>query len=776
MIRVTIDGVECRLRNDKQIELPHYSAKQFESVQAWRDGEDVEFEVVATPELRAITGYADDMHHTVSFNTMQHRGAVEVDGVTLFEGDAIICGVERDKKSIYYRMMLRSKGSEWAHNVAVTRLKASSIEAPMVMSISDIERSWSPKAPIHMLPLRRDSYPEPEDTGLYVVQKPLMPNDYHPFLSVREIIDSIMRDSGYTLHSNFLASELANRLLISGAYRRVDTSLLQQTMGFKAMRSHSATATAGDDGRVYLWEPIFGPNAGAIVDTVTSTTLDEDGNMMSEAYSNGGCFSFDEGRPIFRPKREISVAFDLHLRYTTEYTIASSRHLKGFTELHLSNDCCVEVMLNNPYVDVRNDVSGGYQHRLFIFDYDASARYMLEGYGEVSGKVCDVVFESGYSGATRLMVFDTRHNSWEEFTGDWALYLGYVEESGTREIAIDLHTPFETVTPSSPKLFNNIDFGGALPGQRLTIHAGCSVTPVFSGAVGYGQKIDFKDVANLDITQAELLEALAHMFNLRFYAHTPSKSLFVEPYDNFYGDKVVDWRDKQVGDYELLSECALDSYQRVQLCYQPTDGAAARYTHGEAKELGSWDRHVENYAVKRSTHTLLNPLFRPTATFAGASPSAPSAMVLTVGDRDILVADEYVEPRVVLYHGIQPLPEGEFWPSIIGTDGYPMAAFHSKEMASTLCFDDRDDCKGLHHYYDTELAEETERQMLRCDIRLEPKEYAALFDPYSDGATLRSHFRLEACCQNSLFRLVAIERYDTQTHTARCLFARRLAD
>lgn len=98
--------------------------------------------------------------------------------------------------------------------------------------------------------------------------------------------------------------------------------------------------------------------------------------------------------------REISVAFDLHLRYTTEYTIASSRYLKGFTELHISNDCCVEVVLNNPYVDVRNDVSGGYQYRLFIFDYDANTRYMLEGYGEVNGKVSDVVFDSEYSGAT----------------------------------------------------------------------------------------------------------------------------------------------------------------------------------------------------------------------------------------------------------------------------------------------------------------------------------------------------------------------------------------
>jgi hypothetical protein len=150
-------------------------------------------------------------------------------------------------------------------------------------------------------------------------------------------------------------------------------------------------------------------------------------------------------------------------------------------------------------------------------------------------------------------------------------------------------------------------------------------------------------------------------------------------------------------------------------------------------------------------------------------------MVLTVGDRDMIADAAQLEPRVVLYHGIVSLPEGEYWPSPSERGAYPLAAFHSATMGATLDFDDRDGCEGLHRYYDVQLAEATTRQMLECDMHISPAEYAQLFDPHS-AVTLRSHFRLEACGQSSLFRLERIKHYNTATHVARCIFARRMVD
>lgn len=775
MVVLRIDDVECQLRDDS-VELPRFSAKVFESVDAWRESVDVGVDVVATSEVVALLCDADNLHRMEDFNASHHRGVFEVDGVPLFEGEATVRGVERVGGRIYYRVVVRAEGHEWAHNAALTRLRESALDASIQMTLNDVEGSWPDGHTVRMLPLRRDSYPEPEETGLYTAQQQLMPHDYHPFISVKDVVLATLASGGYRLQSKFFGEDVCKRLMMSGAYKHVDVSLLTATMGFKAMRSTSTSSAAGEDGRVYVWLPIMASNIGALVDTVDPTTIDENGRVLQEAYSNGGCFTFDEGRPIFKPKREINVAFDLHLRYTTDYKIASSRHLVGFTQLHMGNGCNVEVLLHNPFVDMRNEVTANMMYNLCIFDYNPDWSYMLDGYGEVSARFSSVVFSSVNGGATKLLVKRSNVGKYEEYDGDWALYEGYVAESGTRDVVVDIRTPYERITPSSPKRFQNMFFGGAIEGQRMTLHAGCSIEPVFGGSMGYGEVAEFADVANVDISQAQLIEALKQMFNLRLYSHAPSKTLFVEPYDDFFAGGVIDWRDRQEGDGELVSERAAESFRTTVLGYQPTDGAAARYTEGEDGSLGTWEYNVGNHAAKRSVEQRLNPLFSPTASFDGANSSAPSAQVLTVGDRDLMPEEGYVEPRVVVYHGVVPLPKGEYWPSPNGEKGYPLAAFHSAERGVSLCFEDRDGCAGLHRYYDSELRERAECQRLECDLRLEPLEYAALFDPYSSGATLRSLFRLNACGQSAIFRLDAIESYDTKSHVAHCVFVRRITD
>lgn len=773
MVVLRVDGVECKLRSE-DVKLPSHSARVYESVQAWRENSELRLDVVATPAMMQLFGHAEDMHRTEDFNLRQHVGVVEVDGVALFEGDATLLGVERSGEELFYRVLLKTKGHDWAHNAAHTRLKNSDVDSSVRMTLYGVEATWEGDKAVRMLPLRRDSYPSAEPTGLYATQQMFMPHEYYPFISVVDVVQSIAKSAGYTLHSRFFESDEAKRLMMSGAYRNVDCSLLNSTMGFKALRSTSTSATAGEDGRVYAWEPIFGSNAGALVDTIDPEMLDEEGRPMSDAYSNGGCFTFDGARPLFTPKREVNVAFDMHIDYTTEYRIASSRYLQGFTQLHLANDCDVEVVLHNPFIDMRNNVVSDMAYKLFIFDYDPLCSYRLDGVGNVTGRVTTVSFGADYS-SVKLWVRSAGSTKYVEYAGDWALYEGYVADGGSRRVVVNVRTPYETIRPSEPKRFNDICFGGAVEGQQMTLNAGCSVTPIFGGVAGYGAELKFADVANIDISQSEMLEAVAHLFNLRIYSHAPTKSLYIEPYDNFYGESVADWRDRQVGDGEVVSECVVDGFERYVLGYQPTDGAAASYTKGEESELGTWDCHVENYAAKRSTNKLLNPLFHPTASFAGATASAPSAMLLTVGDRDVLSVSDYVEPRIVYYHGVVSLPEDECWPSPSGREGYPLAAFHSREMDATLAFDDRDGCRGLHHYYDAQLAEATTRQLLECDIHLSPVEYAALFDPNS-AVTLRSHFRLEACGQNSLFRLERMENYNPKTHVARCIFARRMED
>lgn len=773
-MELRIDGVACPLVN-RDVQLPGYNAKRLRSVKAWREGEALKLKIGATTEVERLLGTACDLHRDVEFNDRYHHAELMVDGLPIFAGRAVLIGAEHSSEGDSYEVEVRSGGHEWAESAALTRLNKSNVECRRVMNMLGVHESWEDDGAVRMLPVRRDSYPEPAPTGLYVTHEMLLPQDYYPFISVYEVIRSIVEDSGYKLRSDFLDTAFAKRLMFSGAYHRLNVEAAYTEMGFKAVRTTSTSAVAGSLECVNLCNPLIATNVGNIVDTVNPNTEDEAGIPNGEAYSTGGCFRFEAGRPVFVPKREVNAAFDIHLRYTTDYRIASSTRLKGFDRIYVGSNCYVDIDLQNPFDDMRNEVVAGVQYKLFIFDYDPEMMYSLRGVGEISSAVTSVTFDTGATENVRLYCKSPDDTFYSIYMGDWALYEGYVDERGERTVELTIRTPYELCTPTSPRRFDDITIEGAEQGQRITILPKCSITPIFGGAAGYGQTLSFEDVANHDIAQSKLLEAIAHMFNLCIYSHRPSHTLYIEPYDDFFSGEVCDWRNRQVGESLETRECAAESFEITTLGYQPADGAAARITTGEDKELGTWHLENRSYAAKHANDTRLNPLFMPTASYAEILSLSPSASMLTVGDRDLIAKDDYIAPRIVLYYGMQPLPKGELWPQGTG-DRYPLAAFHIPTMGETLCFDDREGCPGLHRYFDNELRESALRQLLTTEIALHPEEYVALYDPASEGANIRSRFRLRIGGDSSLFRLEEIVAYDAERHVATCRFQRLMAD
>lgn len=769
MILLRVDGVDIPLPQEG-IELPSYDVKQLRSCGAQREGGFVVLRVKATERVEQLLGFAEQATPSSHFNDSYHYGEVVIDGVVLFSGVVSYCSTEYIDGVRYYNLRILSGGATWADIAATTKLKEVPIEASRLVELSSIYESWSDDNPIKMLPVTRDSYPEAERSGLYEIYHPKLPQEYHPFISVKTLMDRVLCCDGYSVESEFLNSSFFNKLMMSGAYKGIESELAYATMGFYAMRSTSSTATADDLGRVDLTLPKQGRNLGALVDTVSPTTVDENGELCEAAYSHGGCFTFENGVPKFCPKRDIDVAFDLHFSYTTDFQIVSSKWLKGFTKLYIGSGTYVDVALPNPYINRRQSVSANTQYKLYIFDYDATASYMLTDFGEVSGRVSTVRFDSVPSSNLRLYKRSAGAPFYVEYLDDWALYDGYVEDSGTQRVEFTLRTPYERCSATSPKLFDNIYFCGAAKGQRLTLHSGCSITPVFGGTVGYGERITFEDVANYDVTNSEIVDAIAQMFNLCIYTHRPSKRVFVEPYDDFFNGDIVDWRNKQRDDNATYRECVVDSFMVTELGYQPSDGAVA-YCYDGA-EFGLWRHTIDSYATKQSVSSRQNQLFHPTASMQTLVGTAPSASVLVVGDRDSVDDSGYIEPRIVLYHGVKSLPNGEYWPSPYERDRYPCATFHSAEQGETLCFEDRDGVEGLHRYYDNELKEISTRQMLTTEIYLPPEQYAALLDPNSEGANIRSRFRLNIGGVSALFRLDAIESYDSAKYLARCRFQR----
>lgn len=775
MTKLYIDNVACPLA--ERVKLPSYNLARHKSVEAWREGEQMTFTIESTPETDAMFAMARDLYHSHSFNDTYHHARLEAEGVTLFEGVATLLATEHNDEGCTYRVKVRNGGAEWAKQAALTRIDKCGIEYDGRLTLTEIERSWTEKGSVCFLPLLRDSYKELEDGQLhYKRQWLMMAHDYYPFISVRAIIEATLRKSGYKLRSTFLDSELFGQLYISGAYHHTASDAAYAAMGFKAYRTRTTTGQADALGRINIWSPENEINIGCIVDSITPGVMDDEGTTHGDAHAYGGCLTIENGFPEWRPKREIRATFDYHISYTTEYRIASRHRLRGFDRLRLGVDTYVELCLTNPYKDYRDELTPQMNYTIMLFDgYDDQNSYFLPGFGQITSRVAKMVSADDCPTSTTLYYCEPSGEEYLPYEGEWAIFRGYVEERGTVRVDVDVRSAYGHYTPTSPERFHHIYFEGAEQGQRITLHSGCSVSPVFGGVIGTGERFSFDDIANLDYSVGGLMEAVAQMFNLRMMTHKPSKTLYIEPYDDFTVGDIVDWRARQL-DGASLGQSVVESFETTRYGYQPGDGIVNRMADVSGEVIGQWSYHIDGYAAKEGLKSCANPLFAPTADMQGICDTAPSASVLVAGDRDKLDIEHNLSPRIVLYHGTVPLPEGETWPALNDPKSYPLAYFHGPTVGKTLCFEDRDGCMGLHHYHERELRERAEREELHCSIHLSPLEYASLFDPQSAGATLRSRFRLGFDGQTSLFRLQSIDSYDVDSHTAECTFQRTLTD
>lgn len=774
MKRLYIDGIELPLLNTSEV-MPRYDMSMLRDIESWRSGEDIEVEVMATPEVDSIMLYGADIHRAASFNDTLHEALLTMDDIPLFEGVATLIASTSTGTTRSYTLRLRRGGAEWAKVAALTMLNKSDIECEIPYTIAEIERTWSGDQAVRLLPLQHDSYPDPVNSSIYAVERVLMPHEYHPFISVKALLDAVIKSGGYRLRSGVMESELFKRLMMSGAYRAVDGSMAEAAMGFKAYRTFTSSLTASQSGMVSVSEPRVGLNIGAIVDTTDADAVDESGNRLHGAYDNGDTISFANGNPLFTPKRDISVSFEYFLHYTTECRMLSRTRLQGFTNIHLANGCDVQVTLQNPYTDRRNSIVPNVQYRLIVFDHEEGNTYLLNGIAEGLSAECNVTTSSTAPKTTQLYVRRATDTEYTLFEGEWAIYDGHVRREFEREVQLTVRTPFESVTPTSPRLINDIMFSGAIEGQKLTLHSGCSMRGIFSGSVGYGDYLRFEDIAHHNMRQIDVMSAVAHLFNLCFYSHEPSRTLYIEPYDTFFNGPIVDWRERQRGDSWSYDEGLPNCFERVRLAYGGSDGVVTRLSDDEHNDAG-WTFTTSGYGSKMGVESRKNPIFFPTASLTDATSTAPSAEILTVGNRDTADANSYVEPRIVLYHGLCELPNGERWQAYDTQSKYPFASFHSPNADATLDFSDRDNLVGLHSYYDRELRECAERGVLVCDIAMSVDEYMALLDPMTEGANVRSRFRLRTEYGSSLFILQRIEKYDAESHTATCCFRRMLVD
>ena len=793
-IRILIDGIPCDTDTRPAIALD-YDASALAVPDSGRTGRSLRLELPATPENRALLGWPSDLHAAAPFNLAPHRGAVYADDALLLEGPVSLRATALGAPGDRYRIEIREGGAAWAETAARTMFNAFPIEYRAYLTPTTVWQSWTDDKPVKFFPVKRDAYPVTNSSvGLQPALRILSPDDYHPFLAVAALVGSLFAAEGYTLKSRFAESAFFRSLYMSGAYPSKDMAGMRRHMDFLARRRTEATAEADAQGRVYASPYMSAHSVGNLVETAHAGDPDPEGNPMTELFNHGNCFRIEQGQILFRPPVEVSVGFRYRLRYVTDYRIRSRQWLEGFDSVYLGDGIDAPGRLLNRFADRRGALQSGRQYRAVVFDHIDGTQYRATcsaggtpGLPIAAFSTRSALVTTPAQEGIRDPVLQYRRGAmtqYADYPGDWALYDGYIGETGRTEVETTLRTPPVRVTPTSPKTFSTIYFYGAGEGMGLSLDASCSLQPCFSGAPGLGSPLQFADVAQHRIRQSVLLEALCHLFNLRIHTEQRTRTVRMEPEEEFYDrTKTFDWTERidPAGSVEI-TDLACGVHQTRTLGYLDDDGVVTRGNDTLASPLGDWSAENESYATIPGEEELRSPLFSPTLSRSGDLAEAPSALVMQVSDRDREELPEACEfsPRIVRYCGMHPLPEGERWGYPSGEARYPLAAFHFAGDAATegftLCFEDRDGQRGLHRYYDAQFGRERLRQRITLWLRLAPHQIEQLF--LCDGPTpdIRSVFLFRIGGERVRCILSKIHGYDPAAAAVRCSFDRLAED
>jgi len=789
MVELWVDGKKCDIDSIPTIPIG-FDIEKLHKVDGGREERYIDLVLPTTPLNNKIFGASRDIYATARFNMEHHLAVVKKEGVNIFEGTVHLYSttIKSDIKGEYL-IRIYADGHKWIESVIKHSLSELDIPFSGALNISTITDSWGENQAVRFLPVCREGDGvEYSSSSTLPVERVMLTDDYHPFISVSEMIKAMFAESGYKLRSNFLDSEFGQSLYMSGDYARSDASSAKAKCDFFARRSAPATATADFFGRVYASTAFATHTVGAIVDTANPNALDSNGVQMIDTFNTLNAFSKNSVDNIcFTPQCSVKAGFLLHLEYTTDYRILSRDKFVGFDTVAGLDGVQVEFSLANTCKDYRYNPSTSWLYRVVVFDHVEGREYNLVAnsgttfYDMGKWSARSTIISTPTEPVTLLKLYyrDNTSNSWSLYSQDWALYNGYVEESGKVDVKMDLRLPPQEINAGESFVLDKIWFGGAENNMELTVGSGTTLRPYFTTVPGYGSTLTFKDIAPRQIGQADLLTAVGEMFNLVFYTDEVRKEVWIEPLEEFYDNgEVIDWNNRV--DHlngVAISDIGLEQPQDTLLSYIDADRASHQFNLENDTVLGSWSLKNPLFCTKKSVRKLGDKLFTTSLNRTNVVSCAPSASLIQVGD----IGDENVgidvgfTSRIVCYKGMRLLPNGECWIASDRLKSYPYAAFIDNNNVN-LGFADCNDIEGLHRYHQQQLNRQCESQNITLDLHLTTAEMAFLFTAEGTKPSLRKRFRFDILGESSLFRLVKIEKWDTERGVVRCIFERELKD
>lgn len=757
------------------------------------------FSIPATSLNRSVMGDVEQIHSPQIFNSVEHKARVECNGSIIMEGLLQLLGSDLSGEG-RYKCTIIGADKNWVSRTNLV-LGALNINYRATITPLQIKNSWTDNNPVRFFPVIRNTNDNSiGNIGLSPVSKALTMTDYHPFVHIKTLVNAIFQQSGHTIESSFMESDFFDSLYMSGNYRTKDVSRLKNQMDFRAGRyADSVVALADSNGRVYA-DPLSHYNTiGNLVDTANPQTVNADGLSVPGVFTNENCFSHNGTRVCFTPDEEITVSFEYKIRYLTDTKIVSKTELGGFNTIYLNSGEKHSFKINNDYRDRKNFMYGGQSYKLAIFNHTQGSSYRLKG-NEVTNPnanlnnllpsdyvtriigYSDARFKSvSYNSQNRFvnMKLDIlKNNVYTSYSGDWAIYDGYVNESGQKEIEITLRSAPEIISPSNPKYFDNVYFEGANQNDSFKLRSNTTVCPIFVPHPTVSSTINFNDVIVHSTSQKDLLESLRLMFNLYFYTDPLEKIVYIEPQKEFYTSNIVDLSDRiDLSKPIMVEELGANLTESVKFCYDESDQATKVWNTANNTELGAWSVAIDNVFAEKREKIYKNPSFATSLVSQKLLKNAPSARVIQAAKHisSIYKNDDLnFDTKIVSYKGMVNLPSGESWSWPSDGTQFPLIAFHYPYSdfcdPFTLCYENRDGIEGLHKYWDFDFENSNSSRRIILYINLEPEEIEPLIFPNSLKRDFRAVFLLDINGEKCRCRLQEICGFNPLSQSTKCVF------
>lgn len=783
-MKVYIDNSEVDLPDGENISIT-LSIANITDIETGKTGYTKLFRIPATQRNMEVLGDPQDIYACEMFNQRNHTARIEVNGFTVISGTALLSKYQKDGSGMgWFYVNVIGAGKDWIKTAAEGTLADLQLDYSKIINSDTVESSWTDQEPVKYFPVQREDLAVSSDK-LEGCVRMMTFSDYYPFIRIKDIFEKVASQAGYTFRSGFMDSEFFGKLYMSGMYKQKSVSSYLESMGFRAVRLNSSTATADRFGRVYA-DPLTSVNSlGNIVDTADSDQAGSAGNGKT-IFNKNNVFGVNNGLVYFKPTREAKVGFEYKLKYRTDYVIKNREELQCFNTVYLDDCVQRQFKVMNRFIDLRDGLAAGVNmtYRIIVFGHQSGETYRLT-YGSSNTALCTLSARTGTftvnlgTAADNLKLWVLSSGNYVEYTDDWAVYEGYVTERGQTDVEITVRSMASTIVPSLPRYFDLIYFGGAEEGMSMTLYEGATVTPVFYEHPVEGDNVTFADIAAHDVTQLSVITAIKQMFNLYIQTDSLNKIIYVEPREDFYTSEIIDWSDRMdTGKPVQTEELGADLAEELVFCYRSGDGEVSRFNLAEDDKYGEYRAKINNLLASSAVKYYRNPLFTPSISRNSQYSDAPEAYFIQAGERASTDSATTVNlnfpAKIVLYNGMKTLRSGAWgWPSY--GNKYPEISFHDLSGGTTLCFEDRDGLTGLHRYYDRNIELYNGSKRITAYMRLRPEDIESLIAPNDLNANFTKLYRLKIGNETVLCRLEEISDYNPDgAGSTKCIFIKHI--